>query len=249
MGAEMQWVQPVKSNLVEGKEILGNSTQKRRLRRLARDLAIENDIVVRRRGVYQQIVVPPSLRVEVIANVHQQLAHPSTGRTYARLLRFAYWKGLHRDVRDFVASCEDCQRAGRRKTTRINDIDIVDVTGMKVNEQLSWKPYETRLKATRTCFCTHPLATITLNTGDAKPVFKKQYPLPMAMESKVMDQVRTRDHESSPHGLPLNNPLCVSPKKDAAGNKTSTRAPSMHCSLPDNHGFEMVIPPMQGCRS
>lgn len=76
-------------------------------------------------------------------------------------------------------------------------------------------------------FCKHPLAIVTLNTGEAKPVCKKQYPLPMSLERKVMDQVHIWDEAGitnpAPTDCPWNNPLCVSPKKDALGNKTDDR--------------------------
>lgn len=76
-------------------------------------------------------------------------------------------------------------------------------------------------------FCTHPMAIVSLNTGNAKPVYKKQYPLPMALTHKVMGQVHKWDDAGitspAPTDCPWNNPLCVSPKKDALENKTDDR--------------------------
>ena len=72
--------------------------------------------------------------------------------------------------------------------------------------------------------CTHPSAVISLNTGDATPVYRRQYPIPhkaLSAVKKIIDSWII--HGYLEPGTPWNFPVTVTPKKDANGNKTVWR--------------------------
>ena len=76
-------------------------------------------------------------------------------------------------------------------------------------------------------FCNHPSAVITLDTGSAVPVNRRQYPIPFRLQAVVDAQVQSwLDDgiiEKAPLDTPWNSPLLCVPKKDASGAKTSHR--------------------------
>ena len=76
-------------------------------------------------------------------------------------------------------------------------------------------------------FCTHPMATVEFNTGNAKPVNVHQYPIPLAAKDKVCKQVKEWLDAGiickAPYGCEWNLPLCVSSKKALSGEQTDIR--------------------------
>lgn len=72
--------------------------------------------------------------------------------------------------------------------------------------------------------CTHPEAVITVDTGQTAPIYRRQYPVPVSLHSKVTEQIlKWQDNGvvvEAPPGNRWNMPLLVAPKKDSQGNKT-----------------------------
>ncbi len=66
-------------------------------------------------------------------------------------------------------------------------------------------------------FCTHPSASVTLDTGAAPPVFRRQYPIPHKLQEVVDEQVsewlKNKIITQAPSDSPYNSPLLVVPKK------------------------------------
>ena len=69
-------------------------------------------------------------------------------------------------------------------------------------------------------FCTHPSAVIHIDTGEAKPAFRRQYTIPQALHDIVRKQITEWLDEGfiKAHEEPTdyNNPLLVVPKRDIA---------------------------------
>jgi hypothetical protein len=60
------------------------------------------------------VVVPnvPGLRRDILSELHGPPAygHPGTGKMLNAVQRLYWWHGFHTDVRNFVKSCDGCQR-------------------------------------------------------------------------------------------------------------------------------------------
>ena len=69
-------------------------------------------------------------------------------------------------------------------------------------------------------FCSHPSAIIEIDTGEAKPVFRRQYSIPFALHEKVEKQIQEWLEEgfivAHNENTDYNNPLLVVPKYDLA---------------------------------
>jgi hypothetical protein len=92
-------------------------------------------------------------------------------------------------------------------------------------------------------FCNLPESVVCLHTSDNKPIFRRQYPIPRALQPAVTDQVKKwlashRIREATP-STQWNLPLTVAPKKDLLGNKTAVRVcvdtRAINAILPDDN--------------
>ena len=59
-----------------------------------------------------KLVVPSELRERVMYDTHcaPSSGHLGIDKTYDRVAREYYWKGMYYDVNNFVRECEQCQR-------------------------------------------------------------------------------------------------------------------------------------------
>ncbi|XP_048587367.1 uncharacterized protein LOC125570179 [Nematostella vectensis] len=69
------------------------------------------------KGSYSQIVIPESLRYEVLVNIHDDVTagHLEVHKTYDKLKARYFWKGMFQDTEHWIKSCVDCNM---RKTPR-----------------------------------------------------------------------------------------------------------------------------------
>lgn len=92
-------------------------------------------------------------------------------------------------------------------------------------------------------FCTFPGSEVSLPTGEHKPIFRRQYPIPRALQPAVTDQVKkwlaTHRIRAATPSTQWNLPLTVAPKKDLLGNKTAVRVcvdtRAINAILPDDN--------------
>ena len=61
-----------------------------------------------RRGTLEQLVLPNSLRPDVLASLHDDMGHQGYERTMELLRPRVYWPAMYREVRDYISSCERC---------------------------------------------------------------------------------------------------------------------------------------------
>lgn len=59
------------------------------------------------------LVVPESMREQMIKGFHDDLGHYAADRTVARMRERFWWPHMWRDTAQWVASCETCQRRAR----------------------------------------------------------------------------------------------------------------------------------------
>ena len=62
-----------------------------------------------RLGTLQQLVLPASLRPDVLAALHDNMGHQGVHRTTTLLQQRAYWPGMHDDVKNYISQCQRCQ--------------------------------------------------------------------------------------------------------------------------------------------
>ncbi len=72
---------------------------------------LHHQMNVRKKQVIKQLVIPISLRAEILYSFHDCpfAGHFGTKRTYERLYERYYWNGMWRDTDDWVKSCPTCQ--------------------------------------------------------------------------------------------------------------------------------------------
>ena len=61
----------------------------------------------------QQLVVPESLRQDILSLAHQSNSHLGVSKTYQRIINEFFWPGLKRDAVNFVKQCHICQISGK----------------------------------------------------------------------------------------------------------------------------------------
>jgi hypothetical protein len=61
-----------------------------------------------------RLVLPQSLKKLVLQECHES-GHFNYARTYDKLKERFYWNGMSKDTRDYVASCDECQRRNHTK--------------------------------------------------------------------------------------------------------------------------------------
>lgn len=62
-----------------------------------------------KRNENYRIVMPMSITNKLVAYVHSKLGHPGVFKTFTYVKRFYYWKTMHRQIKQFVLSCDLCQ--------------------------------------------------------------------------------------------------------------------------------------------
>ena len=65
-------------------------------------------------NTYQTIVIPRSLIPQVLHMAHDKLGHNGTHRTYVRIKRLYYWKGLKPSVERHIKMCSQCQSQNKQ---------------------------------------------------------------------------------------------------------------------------------------
>jgi RNase H-like domain found in reverse transcriptase/Integrase zinc binding domain/Reverse transcriptase (RNA-dependent DNA polymerase) len=64
----------------------------------------------------RRVIDKPSLRQEIIEAMHDELGHKGVESTYRKVNDRYYWENCHRDVKEFIKSCDRCQfRNGLRQ--------------------------------------------------------------------------------------------------------------------------------------
>ena len=108
-------------------------------------LVVEQHVLVTREDLNPpifRIIIPPSLVEEVIYDAHEGVgaSHEGVGKTIQRILHFAYWPGMRRDVKLFIAACPACDKfrnvphgvrapLGSIRATNRFDLVAMDIVG------------------------------------------------------------------------------------------------------------------------
>ena len=97
------------------------------------DLLYHLDTSERRsdKGVHSQLVIPAALRYEVLVNAHDELAggHLGIYKTYEKIRRRYYWRGLYKDCEHWIRSCADCATRKHPRNRRKAPLVPIPVEG------------------------------------------------------------------------------------------------------------------------
>jgi ribonuclease HI len=135
----VEWMYDVKSLLKGGVEI--KELTKKRARKAQRNIS---DYVLNDEGVLYhvgasngirksellQMVIPSEIKEEIIYSCHDQPqgGHWGFFKTYWKIRRSFYWKGMHRDVFDYCNNCKLCQTGKRSRDNHAPSPGNIEVT-------------------------------------------------------------------------------------------------------------------------
>ena len=68
-------------------------------------------------GVLQQLVLPSSMKPNVLTSLHDSMGHQGVDRTTKLLQRRVYWPRMHRETKDYISNCERCLMCSQPKDT------------------------------------------------------------------------------------------------------------------------------------
>jgi hypothetical protein len=105
---------------------------------IAKNMLLENGILYhiwhpthgrKRTQARKQIVIPASLRSEVLKECHDSLlaGHLGFNKTYDRLRERYYWEGMYQDTQHWIASCAECASHKSPKTTPAGELIPIPV--------------------------------------------------------------------------------------------------------------------------
>jgi hypothetical protein len=60
-----------------------------------------------------QIVVPSQLRLQLLQNHHQHLAHSGPGKVFLKLREKYFWPSMYSSIKKYIDSCFECQTSKR----------------------------------------------------------------------------------------------------------------------------------------
>lgn len=84
----------------------------RNLRTPDKGFVMDKGIVYVEKRTGQRVIYLPSVLIQdVTGYLHQELGHAGTGKTYAVLTQYFYFKNMYKFVRKIVSSCDICQKA------------------------------------------------------------------------------------------------------------------------------------------
>ena len=76
-----------------------------------RDGLLYRNVIDPSHGHQEQLVLPSSLRPEVLRALHDDMGHQALDRTLKLLRRRVYWPGFTSDVENYIGACERCTMA------------------------------------------------------------------------------------------------------------------------------------------
>ena len=64
---------------------------------------------------YIQLVIPLSLRNNIIENTHLTLGHFGLEKTYSRIREYYYWPNMYKDTVKYIESCNVCIKSNLKR--------------------------------------------------------------------------------------------------------------------------------------
>jgi len=77
-----------------------------------------------------RLVVPSTLRVEIMSEIHNTIteaAHGGYAKTYNRIAAIYYWPRMSRDIKKYVGTCDICQKAKPRRHAPVGMLQPIPI--------------------------------------------------------------------------------------------------------------------------
>lgn len=75
-----------------------------------------------------KLVIPEDEQFRIITACHiTSVAHIGVDKTANRISDRYYWKGIYKDVRDFVRNCDSCQKVTKKQKTTKTEMEPIIV--------------------------------------------------------------------------------------------------------------------------
>ena len=77
-----------------------------------------------------RLVVPESLRVEIMSKVHNNITeavHGGYAKSYNRIASIYYWPQMSRDIKKYVGTCDNCQKTKPRRHTPVGMLQPIPI--------------------------------------------------------------------------------------------------------------------------
>ena len=73
------------------------------------------------------LVIPKAWRYTILVETHDKMGHQGNNRTYSLIKRQYYWKGMAKDVKDYIQRCPACrQEKARVQSYPLHMMEIPD---------------------------------------------------------------------------------------------------------------------------
>ena len=110
--------------------------ERNRIRRRARLYEVINGTLHKKFGpaAESKPIPPVDRRLAIVREYHDRLGHLGQKKTIDLVSHHYWWRGLGRDVRNFVAACEQCQRSER---TFVKQTELKPITVNALGERIS----------------------------------------------------------------------------------------------------------------
>ena len=96
--------------------------QKRAVRRRAQMIEVDNgEVYVQKLKKRVKVIASRDEQVRILNSCHSDptSGHLGTRKTWRKIAERFYWKGLSTQVKEFVATCDVCQRMNKKLTTGV----------------------------------------------------------------------------------------------------------------------------------
>ena len=60
------------------------------------------------------LVIPKAWKYTILVETHDKMGHQGNNRTYSLIKRQYYWKGMAKDVKDYIQRCPACRQEKAR---------------------------------------------------------------------------------------------------------------------------------------
>ena len=76
-----------------------------------------------------RVAIPKKLSNDLIMAAHERVGHPEVYKTGEYLKRFYYWKGMNKQIKQCVLTCDLCQRVKYLSIAMAGEYDLVEAEG------------------------------------------------------------------------------------------------------------------------
>jgi len=112
-------------NLLEKSEIKLEQTLENDKNQITTPKKNSDDMIVRKKGLFEQIYVPFNLRQKLVEEFHRNFGHIGIKKTLQMLSKSYTWPNMTKDVKNFIDSCNTCQLNKIKRCPKLGTLSIL----------------------------------------------------------------------------------------------------------------------------